>query len=186
MSRLSEDRAPEPTTPLAEAYSEICEVMGVSEPTALFTALSSRPDLTVATWNLFKLLIAKGQLPPSVTQLILLTISARANCAYCEQAHRRALESMGIDSATIDQCLKDPANARVPELHAKIIQFALKAARSPNDITDDEVEKLRHDGLTDGELAETAILVATTRFLNTIAEALEVGKTKRGAAVRSE
>lgn len=172
MNRLVENLSPEPGSPLAVAYSEICEVMGVTEPSGLFTAMSSRPDLAVAIWGLLKLLITKGQLPPSVTQLILLCVSAQTGCQYCEATHRRALESMGIDNATIEQCLRDPSNATLPELHAKTVQFTLKAAREPTDVTDEQINQLRHDGLTDGELAEAVIVVATARLLSTVADAL--------------
>ena len=63
----------------------------------------------------------------------------------------------------------DPAG-----LHRRIIAFATKAAAQPQAVTDEEVQRLRASGLTEGELIELALLVAFAKLMNTWADVSSV------------
>ena len=88
MSRLPLRADASESGPLASVYREAAEMVGSTKPPALFTSMAVRPDLAEATWNLAKVLLVDGHLPASVTQLIVLVISAQQRCRYCVAAHR--------------------------------------------------------------------------------------------------
>ena len=166
MSRLpSELNASDPV--LNDVYREVYEVMDRPVPPNFYTAMSARPDLNAATWQL-------GQLPPSVTWLAVAAISLRAGCDYCEVTYGRALETMGMDRAMVESCLTDPDDPKLSPLHREIIRFALKAGDEPNAIEDCDVQKLRELGVNDGELVEVALVVAFTKLINTWAGATAI------------
>ena len=125
------------------------------------TSMGSRPDLLAANLNFAGAVFGGGQLPPSVKQMILMTLAYRNDCKYCAVAHTHAIEAMGVPKEVIESCASDPELADVPAPQRAILNFALKAAKHPQDITDEDVESLREQNLGDGEIAEivmTALL----------------------------
>ncbi|MCG8421500.1 MAG: carboxymuconolactone decarboxylase family protein [Proteobacteria bacterium] len=171
MSRLPQQLHPPADSQLAEVYRDICHTLARTTPPNLFTAMSARPDIAGPTWKLMHLLLANGQIPGSVKQLMVMAISSQANCRYCMISHTRALEAMGITNQVIEQCTSDPVGSSLSKLHSAIISFARKAARDPNSITDADVSALNALGLDRSEIIEVAITVALTRFINTWADA---------------
>ncbi|MCB9529635.1 MAG: carboxymuconolactone decarboxylase family protein [Myxococcales bacterium] len=136
-------------------------------PLNFFTAQGARPDILAAVWHLVRTMLVDGRLPPALKQMIILAISRQADCRYCEVVHGHALEQMGVDRATIDQCAADPTAASLPATHREILKFAVRAARDPDSVDAAAVEALRDLGLDEGEVVEVLMMVAFTRFVNT-------------------
>ena len=51
-----------------------------------------------------------------------------------------------------------------------VIKFALKTAKDPKSVTDEDFRTLRDYGLSDGEIMEVTMLAATGNFLDTWAD----------------
>ena len=110
MARLSQahDRADDPE--VADLYRDICRVKGSGAPPGFLTALALRPDIAGSVWRLIRLLLTEGQLPASVQEMMVLAMSAQAECGYCVVAHQRTLESMGFEPEVVERCVSDPAS----------------------------------------------------------------------------
>ncbi len=170
---LIKDTADSPQ--LRELYQEIvASGFGSEVPINWFTAQGSRPDLLEGTWTLVKRILLEGTLPAIVKQMIAMTVSAQNNCRYCSVTHTRALEAMGVPKSVIDTCTTDPDLSQIPQPHRAILQFALKAAREPNAMTDDDFCRLRENDLTDGEIMEIAMMAAFMNFINTWADVSDI------------
>jgi uncharacterized peroxidase-related enzyme len=115
-------------------------------------------------------ILLQGVLPPTVKQMISMTIAMQNNCRYCTVAHSNALESMGVPTEVIQSCAGDPDLAHVPPPQRAILKFGLKTARSPRSVTDADLQALRDHGLSDGEIMEVVMVAACSNFLNTWAE----------------
>ena len=139
-------------------------------PTDFFTSQSERPDILAATLTLTDTILNQGMLPPTLKQMIAMTISMQNDCEYCSRLHTRTLESMGIPQEVIQSCASDPGLAELPPPQRAILKFALKIARDPQSVTDDDFDTIREYGLSDGELMEVAMMAATETFLNTWAK----------------
>ena len=153
---------------LAEIIS--CGFGQGSTPINWFTSQTQRPDLLRSTWELVKGVLVEGQLPPTVKQMIAMTVSMQNNCRYCTVTHTGALESMGVSPEIIENCATDPDFSLVPLAQRAILKFALKAAREPNDVTDEDIACLRQNGLNDPEIMEVVMMAAFTNFINTWAD----------------
>jgi len=140
-------------------------------PINWFTAQGERPDIVATTWALVKGILIEGQLPPTLKQLIALTVSAQNSCRYCEATHSGALEAMGVSREVIERSVSDPGMPDLPAPHRAVLQFALKAARSPNLITDEDHQALRDAGFSRGEIMEVIMMAAFTQFINIWADA---------------
>jgi uncharacterized peroxidase-related enzyme len=102
--------------------------------------------------------------------MILMSIAMQNDCQYCSVAHTKALEAMGVPTAVIESCASDPELTQVPPTQRVIIKFALKTARDPKSVTDDDFQTLRDYGLSDGEIMEVTMLAACGNFLDTWAD----------------
>ncbi len=168
MSRFKQIKNPGDNLELQALYKEITEagMQGSEEglPINLFTSQSERPDILQAVWAFFKAIFLEGQLPPTLKQMISMTIALQNNCRYCVVAHTFALEAMGVPKEVIESCARDPELSLVPPPQRAIIKFGLKATRNPKSITDEDFQTLQGYGLSDGEIMEVIMVVACAMF----------------------
>ena len=136
-------------------------------PNNFVTSQSERPDILAATLNFADKILMQGLLPPTVKQMIAMTIAMQNNCRYCTQLHTSALEGMGVPQEVIQSCASDPDLAELPPSQRAILMLALKTSRDPLAVTDDDFQTLRDNGLTDAEIMEVAMMAAAENFLNT-------------------
>jgi uncharacterized peroxidase-related enzyme len=169
MTRLPLQSLPPPD--LVALYEEIVAAgFGAERPLNFFTALAVRPDILDATWDLTRTVLVDGRLPNAVKQMIALSVSHQNACRYCSVVHRGALESAGVDPRIIDSCTSDPDTRLLAEPHRGIVQFALKAAREPDAVDDEDFQRLRDHGLADEEIIEILMMAGFTTFINTWAD----------------
>lgn len=173
MERFKTIEDPSGNPELEKLYGEIVgSGFGVGgRPIRWFTAQAIRPDLLAATWALVRGVLAEGQLPATLKQLMTLAISAQNGCRYCAETHRGALEALGIDRAIAERAAEDPTLADFPPAYRAAVAFGCKAAREPGALTDDDYAALRAAGYSDGEVLEIVMVAAYTNFTNTWADA---------------
>ena len=171
MSRFTQIKHPKGNPELEAIYKDAVELGMVGSepgvPNNLITSLSVRPDLLASTMGILKGLIRGGVVPSTVKQMILMAIALQDNCQYCEVAHTNALEAMGVPTEVIQSCASDPELAHVPPTQRAMIKFALKTARDPKSVTDEDFQTLKDHGLSDGEIMEVIMLAAAGSFLDT-------------------
>ena len=109
----------------------------------------------------------QGMLPPTIKQMIAVTIAMRNNCRYCTRLHSNALEAMGVPQEVIHSCASDPDQIEVPPTQRAIIAFAIKTSQDPESVADEDFQELRDSGLSDGEIMEVAMVANCENFLNT-------------------
>lgn len=172
MARFPLVRDPSGSPEVERLYGEINEAGFGADgvPIHWFTSQATRPDILASTWALAKGLLAEGRLPPTLKQLITMTISAQSSCRYCTAAHSSALQGLGIDKDVIERAAKDPTLSEFPPAYRAAVAFSLKAARDPRSVTDADRDALRDAGWSDGEIMEVVMLVAYTHFTNTWAD----------------
>ena len=167
MARFEQIKDPSGDPKLAALYKDIVgHGVGGDTPINWFTAQSERPDIMEATWALFRGIMLQGEIPPTVKEMISMTIAMQSNCRYCTVAHTNALEGMGVPTEVIQSCAKDPDLAQIPPPQRAMLKFGLKTAQNPGSVTDADVDGLRDHGLTDGEIMEVAMVAACAKFLD--------------------
>ena len=143
-------------------------------PNNFVTSQSERPDILAATLNFADKILMQGLLPPTVKQMIAMTIAMQNNCRYCTQLHTSALEGMGVPQEVIQSCASDPDLAELPPSQRAILKLALKTSRDPLAVTDGDLQTLREFGLSDAEIMEVAMMAAAENFLNTWARVSQI------------
>ena len=170
MSRFKQIKHPDEPE-LKTLYDEAMEAgfVGSEEgvPINIITSLSERPDILAVVLALINRIVLQGLLPPTVKQMIAMTIAMQNDCRYCTRLHTSALETMGVPQEVIQSCASDPELTGVPPPQRAILTLALKTSRDPQSVTDDDFQILRDNGLNDAEIMEVMIMAAAENFLNT-------------------
>jgi len=171
MSRFTQVKHPKGNPELEAIYKQAVEAGMVGRepgvPTNFVTSLSKRPDLLASTMGILVGVVQGGLVPSTVKQMILMAIALQNNCQYCQVAHTSALEAMGVPTEVIQSCASDPELVHVPPTQRAMIRLALKTARDPKSVSDEDFQVLRDHGLSDGEIMEVAMLAAAGNFLDT-------------------
>ncbi len=173
MSRFTQTLNPDASQPeLAEIYGEVMQNgFGKKTPLNWFTSISKRPDILAACWGFAKSIILQGQVPATVKQMIAVKISTANQCEYCSVIYSRALRAMGVKPEVIDCVTNDLSLSRVPPSQRAILQFALKASKHQQNLTDEDFQALYDFGLSQGEVMEILLVAGYTNFINFWAEA---------------
>ena len=171
MSRFPGFTSADSDASLQALYDDIlAHGFGDQVPINFFTALAVRPDILSVTWQLTKALLVNGSLPGSLKQMIALSISRQNNCRYCAVVHQGALEAAGVEHQIVEACATDPGTVGLTEPYRSIVQFALRAARDPARLTDEDFAALREHGLASEEIAEVVMMAGFTNFINAWAD----------------
>lgn len=134
-------------------------------PVNFFTSLGARPDLLDAAMQLMEKVLMNGLLPPPLKEMIVTMVSIQNHCKYCTVSHSYVLKGMGVPQDVIDS-LTDLNLAKVTPPQRAILEFSIKAAKTPLSINDQDFSVLRDQGLSDEEIMEITMLIGFTKFIN--------------------
>ena len=90
----------------------------------------------------------------------------------CSVAHGKMLRDNFFTAGEVARIATDHNNAGLDSLDVEIIDFAEKVARDPSAITQDDVDRLKTNGLTDRDIFDIVFAVAARAFFATVIEAL--------------
>ena len=158
---------------VARIYDEIKQVLQTPfVPNGLKVAAVS-PVVLKVYWGLYYGFLQHTTLPQSLISMILYTIAERNHCQYCSANNELTCRTLGIDEETLQALVNDLGSVSPVRLQA-IIEFAVKAAKQPQDLGESDYEKVRDQGLSDAELVEIVFLAAVGNLNDTMADALKV------------
>ena len=171
MPRFEPIRNPSIDARVSGIYREIVEAgLGSEMPIHWFRVQSGRPDILETTWKLVKGLLLQGELPGTLKHMMLVRIAADHGCRYCHILHSSALEAMGVPAEVVDSATTDVNPAKLPPVQRAVVEFAAKAASSPQSVSDEDFAALRRNGLSRGEIIEATMIAALANFLDSWAE----------------
>jgi len=81
--------------------------------------------------------------------------------------------TLGVDHDTLDKLINDLSHLN-PERVQVIIEFSLKVAKHAQELTLEDFDRLRDQGVTDGEIIEIIMTAAYSVFVDILADALQV------------
>ncbi len=172
MAQFESIQDPSHSSELIELYNDILQNgFGADSPINWFASQAIRPDILESTWLLTKRILIGGELPPTLKQMIALTISKNNNCRYCTKTHTGALEALGVSKEIIESCVLDPDLRQLPLQHREVLKFAIKAAKDPNGLDKEDYQELKNNGMSQKEIMEVIMMAAFTNFINTWADA---------------
>jgi len=163
----------EATGDIVEIYTDMKRDLQLPFVPNLVKAMAASPETLAFFVNLWVSSEEYRTLPASLVSMINYTIATKSNCTYCSASNELNCRTLGVDQDTLDKLIKDLGNLR-PERIQAIIDFSLKIAKHPQDLTRQDFDKVRKQGVTDGEIVEIIITAALSVFSDIVADALQV------------
>jgi uncharacterized peroxidase-related enzyme len=156
---------------LENASTEVKEVYEKTlrgKPGNAQKALAHRPEMLK---NFLPFYASVGRsLDRKLYEMIYLRVSFMNGCHYCEQHHVASSKRVGL-TAEDWQALKTGDYSRFPEKEQTALAYAEKLTRTPHDITDADVEKLKKH-FSDPEIVDLHLLVGLANLTNRFTDPL--------------
>lgn len=167
---IEEDEA---TGEVAEIYGEFKRDLQTPFVPNVFKAMASSPEMLAFACKFWVMREEYRTLPESLSSMISYTIAEHSNCTYCSANNELSCRTLGVDEVTLDLMINDLPNL-TPERLQIIIDFAIKVAKHPQQLVREDFDKLREQGVTEGEIVEIIITAALGVFSDIVADALQV------------
>lgn len=161
--------------PRADAVGRIAQLYEEEEARAgylpmLVEVLSHRPD----TYDAFRQLIGsvRRHMDPRRGELATLAAALSMRATACSVAHGKVLRDRFYEPDRVVQIATDHHQADLDAADVAVMDFAMRAATDPNQITQAEVDHLRSLGLSDPDVLDVVLMVATRAFVAILVESL--------------
>ncbi len=142
----------------------------------VFSALAQRPELFRAFFEFHDLLMDKDTpaLSKADRELIVVATSAANSCTYCVIAHGAILRIRDKDPEIADLVAVDWRKAPLDDRRRALVDYAVRLARSPEDVGPADAEALRAVGFSDDDIWDIVAIVGFFALSNRLAQAFDM------------
>jgi uncharacterized peroxidase-related enzyme len=136
----------------------------------VFLTLAHRPDEFRAFFAYHDaLMLRESGLTKTEKEMIVVATSAANRCPYCVIAHGAVLRIYAKNPHIADQVAIDHRHADITPRQRAMLDFAVKLARTPEAITDEERDRLRLHNFSDEDVWDIAAIAALFALSNRMA-----------------
>jgi uncharacterized peroxidase-related enzyme len=163
------------TVPEADATGAVAEMYTVDRETLgrlpNFTkAFSLRPDV-YAAWRQLNAAI-KSNMDLRRYELATVAAARRLRSSYCMLAHGSVLIDKFLEPDALRALVDDYTSADLEPGDVAVMDLADKVARDATSVTEEDVDRLRSHGLTDGEILDVIVAAAARCFFSKALDAM--------------
>ena len=173
MARVALPKPEQVTDPaVAEIFAWVTEMEG-SVPNHFYVELNF-PEFFTAKLGATKVLWQMGELSMEEIQHVGILVSQANGCPYCTAAFCTILNyGLGTAKDYVGSLLQAGVAAVEGERLTALLNYALQVNQDPAGVTDEQVQALRDQGLTDKGIVQLTHVVSDFSSYNTLNLALE-------------
>ena len=146
---------------LRERIAEETEEAGFTPN--VFAALAYRPAQFRAFVAYHDALVEETALDREEVEMIVVAVSGRNHCYYCNVAHGALVRIYARDPHLADQLVANYRQADVSDQRLVMLDVAVKLTERPDEVTETDLELLREAGYSTAEIWDVG---AVTAFFN--------------------
>jgi uncharacterized peroxidase-related enzyme len=105
-------------------------------------------------------------------ELATLAAAKQLGSSYCMLAHGSVLASQFYDEESVVRIVSDRAAAGLDETDVAVMDLAAKVAADATSVSQEDIERLKHLGLTDAEVFDVVAASAARAFLTKVLDGL--------------
>jgi uncharacterized peroxidase-related enzyme len=160
--------------PYAEAKGELRasydrQAAALGEPTDTTLVGSLYPPLVATRLDLYAVTErCPSKLTPHQRNLISFVTSALNDTAYCMSQVSIKLRETGFSNDQIAALIHDPTTVEMPPADAELVRYTTKLTRSPNSVTEADIERLRSHGFDDLDILDANSQCAHLNYINRV------------------
>jgi len=111
-------------------------------------------------------------------ELIAVVVSSANECQYCINHHAEALNYYWEDDKKIQNLIKNLRLVDLSEREKKMIDYAIKLTKKPDEIKESDIHALRTVGFSDEDILNINLITSYFNFVNRVALGLGVEFTE--------
>lgn len=153
---------------IASVFGEIERDLGFGIVPNVFCAMANQLAVLCASWDLFRAVVLKGELPRTLKEMVGIVVSAANQSEYALKVHMHSLGVQGVSFAVLQSLAGGASSATGlgPSANA-ILTYAHKAAHfGPLAISDEDVDAVLDEGVTPEDLNEVVAAIDLFRYVN--------------------
>ncbi len=136
----------------------------------VFLTLAHRPDEFRAFFAYHDaLMLGESNLTKAEKEMIVVATSGANHCTYCVIAHGAILRIYAKNPHVADQVAVDHRKADVTPRQTAMLDFAVKLARTPEAVTEEDVQRLHTHGFSDEDIWDIGAITALFALSNRMA-----------------
>jgi len=141
----------------------------------VFLSMIHRPSELAAFLDYHEALMERDSgLTKAEREMIVVATSAANECLYCVVAHGAILRVRSRDSEIADRIATNWRTAPVTDRQRVMLDFATRLARSPEDIGEADIERLREAGFDDDDIWDIGSITGFFALSNRMAQLLDL------------
>jgi uncharacterized peroxidase-related enzyme len=142
----------------------------------VFTTLAERPGLFRAFFELHDLVMDKESpaLSKADRELVAVATSAANRCTYCVVAHGAILRIRDKDPEIADLVATDWRKSPLDDRRRALLDYAVRLARTPEDIGPGDAEALRAVGFSEDDIWDIVTIVGFFALSNRLSHAFDI------------
>jgi hypothetical protein len=166
---LNHVKPEEATGKVAEAYGVIPPEIPVPEPLQM---MSASPDLAFLQSNIIRYFRSQEKLDLGLLATIRYLVASEFDYPYCRNFNAGLLQQAGgMSPADLESMTAHPEKAPLEEYQKELVLFVLKAVKTPEKVTKEDVEKLRQLGWSDQNIFDATYHGAFMRTISIVHKA---------------
>ncbi|HTS53738.1 MAG TPA: peroxidase-related enzyme [Burkholderiales bacterium] len=136
----------------------------------VFLTLAHRPDEFRAFFAYHDALMLRDSgLTKAEREMIVVATSGANHCQYCVIAHGALLRIYAKNPRIADQVAVDHRKADITPRQSAMLEFAVKLARTPEAVTEEDHQRLRAEGFSDEDIWDIGGITALFALSNRMA-----------------
>lgn len=114
-------------------------------------------------------------LPPVLTAMIRYLVSWQSGCTFCVDMNEAVLVNrLGLDLEQVRAARNNPELAPLSDKDKALLRLALKAANSPEFVSQQDLDQARQQGWQDRDMFDTVVQAASMRAFNVVLRTFKV------------
>ncbi|MCB2227852.1 MAG: hypothetical protein KQH53_14325 [Desulfarculaceae bacterium] len=148
-----------------EAYDVFAGIGMVPAPMQMY---SVSPDLAAIKGQVIGYFRGQSRLSPGLLALIRMLVAEELKYYYCISLNTKVLAAVGIlDEDAAAKVIADPESAPLAEADKALLMFVLKAVKTPEEVSAEDMARLKELGWSEREVFE-----ATVQGTNMVADGI--------------
>lgn len=141
----------------------------------VFLALAHRPAELRAFLDYYDAVMERESgLSKEEKEMVVVATSAVNDCLYCVVAHGAVLRIRAKDGEIADRIAVNWRTAPISDRQRQMLAFAVKLARTPEEITHHDLDRLRESGFSDEDIWDVGAITALFALSNRMAHLLDL------------
>ena len=144
-------------------YLKIKNTFGISFVPNFFKMIANHKDVFKGIWKAYENILANGELPLQIKELIFLYTALEKGCNYCSSTHLAVCDMLDVTMNNLEG-LKNNIDKVTPKEVRAVLMLVHKTIRLPESITQEDYTELKKLDFSNAEISE---ILCMTHLANT-------------------